>query len=703
MAIDRLQALLVISSQSLYLSKIHAWINELDRAGGGDGRQLYVYSVKNARALDLAALLNQVFTGAAGVSSDINAESGVAPRLEELELGKDKISQFDQQKMNNSSAEFKIIANESSNSLLLLAYPHKYKLIERDLDRLDVMPLQVMIEATIAEVTLNDDLKYGLQWLFSNGNSSFVFSSLSNGNVSSSFPGFSYSLAGASANVVLNALSQITNVNVISSPQLMVLDNQTARLQVGDQVPVATQSAVSTGNDSSRIVNSIEFKDTGVILNVTPRVTAAGTVVLNVSQEVSDVVSTTTSDIDSPTIQQRQISSTIAVRGGETVALGGLIKSKDYDAGGRPHAVATARGGQTFSYDDNGNVLFDGERNYAWTSFNKPSLVTRLTASTITHTSFVYGPDRSRIRQSIFENNIRKEVVYVGDYYERRAVVDAQGSITGLDQDLNYIRVDGVTIAIHKIDKRTDGTRTEETLWYSLDHIGSVVLTTDASGNVSEAMSYDAHGARREASWEAALLPVRPVDTPRGFTGHEHLDAVGIIHMNGRIYDPELGRMLSPDPNVPDPTVTQEFNRYAYVRNNPLSYTDPTGFALWGGDGPGRGHIAEGGYGYSDYNGDGHDDRSSEQHHADRVKYGFEKEVKNTLAVPGQNPSFSIIRTQALAGAYEYSLGSLVDLINTPINAVLGLTSTNFRFGLTQDLLDYVEVGPPISLAACRI
>ncbi|MEQ5777158.1 RHS repeat-associated core domain-containing protein [Thalassospira sp. NFXS8] len=97
---------------------------------------------------------------------------------------------------------------------------------------------------------------------------------------------------------------------------------------------------------------------------------------------------------------------------------------------------------------------------------------------------------------------------------------------------------------------------------------------------MSEAMSYDAHGARREASWEAVLLPVRPVDTPRGFTGHEHLDAVGIIHMNGRIYDPELGRMLSPDPNVPDPTVTQSFNRYAYVHDNPLSYTDPTGFSL---------------------------------------------------------------------------------------------------------------------------
>lgn len=331
MAIDRLQSLMVISAQPRYLAKVSRWIEELDRSGGGDGRQLYVYSVKNARSSDLSVLLSQVFSGAVNSVDSNMGKSGVSPVLEEFELGQITENIATPQKIPSVQNELKIIANEANNSLLILAYPHEFSLIERALERLDVMPLQVMIEATIAEVTLNDELKYGLQWLFSNGDSTFSFSSLSSGNVSSAFPGFSYSLAGASAKVVLNALSQVTNVNVISSPQLMVLDNQTARLQVGDQVPVATQSAVSTDNDSSPIVNSIEFKDTGVILDVTPRVTSAGTVVLNISQEVSDVVETTTSDIDSPTIQQRQISSSIAIKGGETVALGGLIKSKDTD------------------------------------------------------------------------------------------------------------------------------------------------------------------------------------------------------------------------------------------------------------------------------------------------------------------------------------------------------------------------------------
>ena len=151
--------------------------------------------------------------------------------------------------------------------------------------------------------------------------------------MASSFPGFNFLVDSGDAQVVLNALSEVTDVNVISSPQLMVLDNQSARLQVGDQVPVATQSAVSTNTDTlDTVVNSIELVDTGVILEVTPRVNASGLVSLDVVQEVSDAISTTTSDIDSPTIQQRRVESTVAVQSGQTVALGGLIRERDEES-----------------------------------------------------------------------------------------------------------------------------------------------------------------------------------------------------------------------------------------------------------------------------------------------------------------------------------------------------------------------------------
>jgi general secretion pathway protein D len=126
--------------------------------------------------------------------------------------------------------------------------------------------------------------------------------------------------------IVLNALTAITQVKVISSPELLVLDNGTAHLEVGDQVPIATQSAVSVISPGAPVVNSVDYRDTGVILNITPRVSSSGLVLLDIDQEVSNAVKTTSSDIESPTIQQRRIESSVAVNTGETIALGGLIQ-----------------------------------------------------------------------------------------------------------------------------------------------------------------------------------------------------------------------------------------------------------------------------------------------------------------------------------------------------------------------------------------
>jgi general secretion pathway protein D len=146
--------------------------------------------------------------------------------------------------------------------------------------------------------------------------------------VNSVFPGFSYVFNNASIRVVLNALSEMTDVNVVSAPHLLVLDNQSAAMQVGDQVPIATQSSVSTIDPASPIVNSINYRDTGVILRVTPRINSGGLITLEIEQEVSDVSATTTSTLNSPTIQQRRFSSTVAVQSGESVVLGGLIRDR---------------------------------------------------------------------------------------------------------------------------------------------------------------------------------------------------------------------------------------------------------------------------------------------------------------------------------------------------------------------------------------
>ena len=222
----------------------------------------------------------------------------------------------------------KVVADEGNDALLIMCTAEEYGRIRKVLASIDITPKQVLLEATIAEVALNDQLKFGLKWYFEEGNSAFSFSNLASGFVGAVYPGFNYVFASQSTRVALDALSGITSVNVISSPTLMVLDNRTAVLQVGNQVPIATQQAVGVENPDAPIVNTIELQDTGVILSVTPRVNENGRVLLEIQQEVSDAIPTTTSGINSPTIQQRKVKTTVVVDDGETLALGELIQDQ---------------------------------------------------------------------------------------------------------------------------------------------------------------------------------------------------------------------------------------------------------------------------------------------------------------------------------------------------------------------------------------
>ena len=359
--ITRMNAVLAISPQQTYLDRAKLWIERLDRGEGTIGQQIYVYYVQNSRAAELADTLTQIFDsadvtigqapwdllapgltpvalrGSAPVVSELaaQAEGGEGTpqaayaaswrangRLESESVGA----------LISENGNIRVIADQKTNSLVILATPAEYRVIEATLKRLDIIPLQVLIEATIAEVTLVDELRYGLEWFFSQGNFDATFSDSLTGGVNSAFPGFSLLFDTSDARAVLNALTDVTNINVISSPQLMVLDNESALLNVGDQVPISTQSAVSVTDELAPIVNSIQYRDTGVVLEITPRVNASGLVVLDIIQEVSDVIETETSEISSPTIQQRRIETTVAVQSGETVALGGLIRDNRSDS-----------------------------------------------------------------------------------------------------------------------------------------------------------------------------------------------------------------------------------------------------------------------------------------------------------------------------------------------------------------------------------
>ncbi len=350
--IERLNAILVISPQQSYINTAQVWIERLDRGDGGAGRRIFVYYVQNGRAEDLAATLNELFAPgpvrtafaprariapdavpveiAAGPRAPGQAAGGEAEGRAPAAASRDAIS--DAPDAIGDSGNIRITADKTNNALLVRATEAQYRAIENTLRKIDIVPLQVLIEATIAEVTLNDQLRFGLQFFVARGDSEITLSQLSSGVVNATFPGFGYLFSAGNSRLVLDALSEITDVNVISSPQLMVVDNQTARLQVGDQVPIATQSSVSVTDPDAPIVSNIQFRDTGVILEVTPRVNASGLVVLEIMQEVSDVVPTTTSTLNSPTIQQRRIESTVAVQSGETIALGGMIRDHESEA-----------------------------------------------------------------------------------------------------------------------------------------------------------------------------------------------------------------------------------------------------------------------------------------------------------------------------------------------------------------------------------
>ncbi len=234
-------------------------------------------------------------------------------------------------------SKIRITADPGSNSLLINASASDYRLIERAIHQMDRQPVQVDIEATIAEVTLNDQLQYGVQF-FLQGNRTLGLSGAQNLQVSSLNTAGLNLLAGglSSPRVLVSALQGYTNVKILSSPSLVVLDRQPAVLQVGNQVPILTRTAQSLDNSTAPVVNNVDYKDTGIILNVLPKVNANGVVTLDIEQQVSAVVATDAATL-TPTISQRRVRSSVAVSNGQTVMLAGLISdTRSNDRSGIP-------------------------------------------------------------------------------------------------------------------------------------------------------------------------------------------------------------------------------------------------------------------------------------------------------------------------------------------------------------------------------
>lgn len=230
----------------------------------------------------------------------------------------------------------------------------------------------------------------------------------------------------------------------------------------------------------------------------------------------------------------------------------------------QPHAVSSIAGSGTntsFSYDANGNLASGAGRSLTWTSFDMPQSIAKGSEQSL----FVYGPEHQRTKQ-IKSGSVNSTIYYAGTMEVETTGANATTVKTYWPNGLGV-----------EIDK--PGATTSDLEWTHTDRLGSVIAISGPSGTLSEQLEYDAWGKRRTLPGDATPdTLVGQVDN-KGYTGHEMLDQLGLVHMNGRVYDPLVARFMSADPLIQDPMHSQSYNRYTYVWNNPTNLTDPTGFS----------------------------------------------------------------------------------------------------------------------------
>jgi general secretion pathway protein D len=422
--VARRNAILAVSSKPGMLRAVETWIKRLD-AADTTRTGVHVYRVKYGEARQLARVLSEVFAGGSSGSFDTPANQ-VAPAS-----GLSKTSSIDRLPSSGQSSAtagsgrgdarfggtpstlgtaaatttttttsatanaldargpasgggqpvlegIRIIADVSTNSLLVYASTENYRIVEQTLRQIDQPQLQVAIDATIAEVTLNDSLSYGVQFFLQSKNIGLKPDQGSALNIPTSppgalpvtnaatgvasaflnraFPGFNFLIGQeAQPNMILDALHDVTTVKVLSNPSLVVIDNQVATLVVGDEIPISTgtgnvlNSATGTNNT---IINSIDYRSTGILLRVIPRVSANGNVRLDIEQEISQVGNVTSGTL-TPTISQRKVKSSVAVANGQTVLLAGLIQERsESERGGIPLLDEIPKVGDLFSHQN---------------------------------------------------------------------------------------------------------------------------------------------------------------------------------------------------------------------------------------------------------------------------------------------------------------------------------------------------------------
>ena len=331
--IERMNIILAVSSMPEIFDKVDLWIKKLDGVREELEEQIFIYFVENAKAIDIGDVIKEVY-GETRSDRDRRTKTTRTSRTK----SKTKSTKVTKAKagLQTVTGEVKIVVDEMNNALIIRATPQDYAQVLKTIKLLDTIPKQVLIEVLIAEITLDEGNEFGIEWSYKSD-----YASLGGYKGTESMgqnidmvkglapSGFTYAFVSDALESYLRAYAREAEVDILFTPHILVADNTEAKIEVGKEVPIVTSEYTPTTMEAGETYSrSIEYRDTGILLTVTPRINEKGLVAMEISQEVSDVSEQRIEGINSPIILKRQAETTLVVQDGKTIAIGGLIKDK---------------------------------------------------------------------------------------------------------------------------------------------------------------------------------------------------------------------------------------------------------------------------------------------------------------------------------------------------------------------------------------
>jgi general secretion pathway protein D len=363
--IERLNMILAVSSMPEIFTKVSEWIAKLDGVSDDLEEQIFIYFVENAKAVDIGDIIKELY-GDKKKERETRQPSRTSRTRSSRTTRTTTKKTTTKTSLSTTEGEIKVVVDEVNNAVIVRATPQDYAQVLKTIKLLDIIPKQVLIEVLIAEVTLDKNNEFGVEWTFAEDYASLggykgISRTGQNFNLGGlgldltqpvGASGITYAFASDALEAFLRAYSRENEVKILSTPHILVADNTEAKIDVGEEVPIVTSEYTPTTIQSNESFSrSIEYRDTGILLTVTPRINDKGLVTMEVNQEVSNVSEQRIEGIDSPIILKRQAETSLVVQDGRTIVIGGLIRDqKEVTQEGVPYLSKIPYLGMLFGY-----------------------------------------------------------------------------------------------------------------------------------------------------------------------------------------------------------------------------------------------------------------------------------------------------------------------------------------------------------------